>query len=61
MLPTRQVVARISVDRNRERPATRVPFLDEPSRAPDLPPPLPRPGAADRICDAVRRWLEEDM
>ncbi len=61
MLPTRQVVARISVDRTRDRVAARALFLDEPFRAPDLPPPLPSPGAADRICEAVRRWLEEDM
>jgi len=62
MRPTRQVVARISVSRTAEpQPATRTQVLDEPFEAPRPPPPLPRLGAADRICDALRRWLEEEM
>jgi hypothetical protein len=28
---------------------------------PQAPAPLPRMGAADRIAEALRRWLEEEM
>ena len=65
MRPTRQVVARISVNRTPEpQPPSRVAVLDEPVapvEPPGPPPTLPRLGAADRICDALRRWLEEEM
>jgi hypothetical protein len=62
MRPTRQVVARISVSRTPEpQPSSRTQVLDAPFEPSRPVPPLPRLGAADRICDALRRWLEEEM
>jgi hypothetical protein len=42
-------------------PAARTLVLDDSAEAPGPPTPLPRLGTADRIRDALRRWLEEDM
>jgi hypothetical protein len=62
MRPTHQVTVRTSsFSRTTALPAARPPALDESLEAPKSPPPLPRLGTADRICDALRRWLEEDM
>lgn len=62
MRPTRQVVATSSLIRTLERqPPARTLALDEPVAATEAPAPLPRLGAADRISEALRRWLEEDM
>jgi len=62
MRPVRQVVARVSLSKTSEpQPPSRTLVLDESLEAPRSPPPLPRLGAADRIRDALRRWLEEDM
>ncbi len=63
MRPMRQVVARVGVvsEASEPKPPSRTQVLDEPPEAPRSPPPLPRLGTADRICDALRRWLEEEM
>ena len=61
MRPSRQVVARVSFSTSEQQPPARTLVLDESFEVPQPPPPLPRLGAADRIRDALRRWLEEDM
>lgn len=43
-----------------EAPA-RVLTLDSPAEPSRRPTPPPRPHAADRIREALQRWLEEDM
>ena len=42
-----------------EAPSRGLPLADE--EAPPPPNPLPEPRTADRIRDALIRWLEEDM
>ncbi len=58
MRQPRQVVA---TSTRSPEPPERTLVLDEAAEAPRPPTPLPRLGAADRIREALRRWLEEDM
>lgn len=59
MRQARQVVA--TSTRTQEPPrSARLP-LDVVSETSPSPAPLPRPGPADRIAEALRRWLEEEM
>jgi hypothetical protein len=59
MRQARQVVA--TSTRTQEPPKPERHSLDLVSETPPSPAPLPRPGPADRIAEALRRWLEEEM
>jgi hypothetical protein len=57
----REAQALVTTTRTQEPPALLGLPFDAALEAPPPPAPLRRLGAADRIREALRRWLEEDM